>query len=89
MGVTRAILYSDSQLVTQQNNRKFEVKNDKMIKYAQALDQAREALTKLIIEHISRAKNRHADQLEKTTSSLSRPTSSEVAGLELASQIEH
>lgn len=88
MGVTRFILYSDSQLVFQQSNKIFEVKNDKMIKYAQDLNWAREALIKLIIQYISWVNNWKSDQLATMANTLAQLPSSKITGQELVSQIE-
>ncbi|XP_073290537.1 uncharacterized protein [Primulina huaijiensis] len=89
MGVTRAVLYSDSQLVIQQSKGKFEVKNEKMVKYAQAIEKAKEDFSELIMKQISRAENETADRLAKMASSLDQPTEPELIGQELVSQIDH
>ncbi|XP_073018666.1 uncharacterized protein [Primulina eburnea] len=57
LGVSRAILYSDSQLAIQQSNGKYEVKSDKMIKYARAMNNVKEEFSELILELIPRTDN--------------------------------
>ncbi|XP_075515490.1 uncharacterized protein LOC142550140 [Primulina tabacum] len=89
MGVTRTVLYSDSQLVIQQSKGKFEVKNEKMIRYAQAIEKAKEDFSELIMKQISRTDNKAADRLATMVSSLDHPTKSELVGQELVSQIDH
>ncbi|XP_073277650.1 uncharacterized protein [Primulina huaijiensis] len=89
MGVTRAVLYSDSQLVIQQSKGKFEVKNEKMVRYAKAFEKTKEDFSDLIKKKISRAKNETADRMAKMASSLDQPTEPELIGQELVSQIDH
>lgn len=73
--------------MTQQNNEKFEVKNDKIIKYPQA-NVAREAFIKLLIQHIPRIEKGKADKLSEMSNSLAQHLRSEVMGQELVSQIK-
>ncbi|XP_073056846.1 uncharacterized protein [Primulina eburnea] len=89
MGVTRAVLYSDSQLVIQQSKGKFEVKNEKMVRYAQGIETAKEDFSELIMKQISRAENEAANRLAKMASSLDHPPEPELVGQELVSQIDH
>ncbi|XP_075478886.1 uncharacterized protein LOC142519743 [Primulina tabacum] len=74
MGVTLAVLYSDSQLIIQQCLGKFEVKNEKMVRYVQAIEKAKEDFTKLIMKQISRTQNEKADRLAKMANSLAQLT---------------
>ncbi|XP_073152557.1 uncharacterized protein [Henckelia pumila] len=88
LGVSRAILYFDSQLAIQQSNGKFEVKDDKMRKYANALDKAKEGFTDLKLELIPRTENIKADHLARLASVLSDRPDPIVTGRELVSQLE-
>ncbi|XP_073137071.1 uncharacterized protein [Henckelia pumila] len=88
LGISRATLYSDSQLAIQQSNGKFEIKDDKMRKYAKALDTAKEGFTELNLELISRAENIKADHLACLASALNDRPDPIVAGRELVSQLE-
>lgn len=65
------------------------MKNEKTIKYSQALHLARKAFAELIIQHISLTKNGKAVQLPKMTSSLAQPLSLYIVGDKLISHIEH
>lgn len=65
MGINLVTLYSDSQLVAQQISRKFEAKNEKMIKYTQIFNQIQKAFSNIIIVHITQTENVRADQLAK------------------------
>ncbi|XP_073129118.1 uncharacterized protein [Henckelia pumila] len=88
LGISRATLYFDSQLAIQQSNGKFEIKDDKMRKYAKALDTAKEGFTELNLELISRAENIKADHLARLASALNDRPDPIVAGRELVSQLE-
>ncbi|XP_073152240.1 uncharacterized protein [Henckelia pumila] len=85
--ISRATLYSDSQLAIQQSKGKFETKNEKMIKYAQALDKAKEDFTELIMELIPRTENTKADHLARLASSVGEPSEPGLKGKEI-SQLE-
>ncbi|XP_073153998.1 uncharacterized protein [Henckelia pumila] len=73
LGVSRATLYSDSQLSIQQSKGKFETRNEKMIKYARALDKVNEDFTELTLELIPRTENTKADHLARFASSIGEP----------------
>ncbi|XP_073137017.1 uncharacterized protein [Henckelia pumila] len=88
LGISRATLYSDSQLAIQQSNGKFEIKDDKMRKYAKALDKAKEGFTELNLEIIPRAENIKDDHLALLASALSERPDPIVAGRALVSQLE-
>ncbi|XP_075473968.1 uncharacterized protein LOC142505027 [Primulina tabacum] len=65
MGATRVLIFSDSQLVTQQMKGMYDVKDEKLIEYAQEGDRVREKFTKIIFEQIPSKKNEKADTLAK------------------------
>ncbi|XP_073137462.1 uncharacterized protein [Henckelia pumila] len=88
LGISRAILYSDSQLAIQQSNGKFECKDEKMLRYVKALDKAKEGFTELNLELIPRTKNIKADHLAHLASALSNRPDLIVPGRELVSQLE-
>ncbi|XP_073152935.1 uncharacterized protein [Henckelia pumila] len=88
LGISRATLYSDSQLSIQQSNGKFEIKDDKMMKYAKALDKAKEGFTELNLELIPRAENIKDDHLARIASALCDKPEPIVSGQELVSQLE-
>ncbi|XP_073121339.1 uncharacterized protein [Henckelia pumila] len=88
LGISRATLYSDSQLAIQQSKGKFKTKNEKMIKYAQALDKAKEDFTELIMELIPRTENTKADHLARLASFVGEPSEPRLKGKEMISQLE-
>ncbi|XP_073152354.1 uncharacterized protein [Henckelia pumila] len=88
LGISRATLYSDSQLAIQQSKGKFEIKDDKMRKYSKALDKAKEGFTELNLELIPRAENIKADYLARLASALNDRPDPIVAGRALISQLE-
>ncbi|XP_073130851.1 uncharacterized protein [Henckelia pumila] len=88
LGISRAILYSDSQLAIQQSNEKFECKDGKMLRYVKALDKAKEGFTELNLELIPRTENIKADHLARLASALSNRPDPIVPGRELVSQLE-
>ncbi|XP_073131635.1 uncharacterized protein [Henckelia pumila] len=88
LGISRATLYSDSQLAIQQSKGKFKTKNEKMIKYVQALDKAKEDFTELLMELIPRTENTKADHLARLASSVGEPSEPGLKGKEMISQLE-
>ncbi|XP_073130839.1 uncharacterized protein [Henckelia pumila] len=88
LGISRATLYSDSQLDIQQSKGKFETKNEKMLKYAQALYKAKEDFTELTMELIPRTENTKADHLAHLASSVGEPSDPGLKGKEMISQLE-
>ncbi|XP_073153413.1 uncharacterized protein [Henckelia pumila] len=88
LGISRANLYSDSQLAIQQSNGRFECKDKKMLRYIKALDKAKEGFTELNLELIPRDENMKADHLARLASALSNRSDPIVAGRELVSQLE-
>ncbi|XP_073154057.1 uncharacterized protein [Henckelia pumila] len=88
LGISRATIYSDSQLSIQQSNGKFEIKDEKMMKYVKALDKVKEGFTELNLELIPRAENIKADHLARLASALSDRSDPIVLGRELVSQLE-
>ncbi|XP_073035313.1 uncharacterized protein [Primulina eburnea] len=72
-----------------QSKGKFEVKNEKMVRYAQAFEKAKEDFSELIMKQISRAENEAAVRLAKMASSLDHPPEPELVGQEFVSQIDH
>ncbi|XP_075500005.1 uncharacterized protein LOC142538582 [Primulina tabacum] len=78
VGASRVIIYSDSQLVTQQIKGAYEAKSEKMLKYL-GLITARAALfTDWGIEQIPRKENEEADILAKLAASTSNISTREV-----------
>ncbi|XP_073119647.1 uncharacterized protein [Henckelia pumila] len=69
-GAARVHLYSDSQLVDQQVNETYEVKNEKLKEYMRAIEEARGLFDEVMFEQISRESNEKADYLAKMASSL-------------------
>ncbi|XP_073014539.1 uncharacterized protein [Primulina eburnea] len=77
IGASRIILYSDSQLVTQQIKCVYEAKDDRMFKYLKLISQA-ESFVGWSIEQIPRGENGEADALAKMAASLSEVNTREV-----------
>ncbi|XP_075521438.1 uncharacterized protein LOC142554658 [Primulina tabacum] len=71
VGASRIILYSDSQLITQQIKGVYEAKDDMMLKYFKLIKTQEEIFVDWSIEQISREENEEADALAKMAASLS------------------
>ncbi|XP_073120297.1 uncharacterized protein [Henckelia pumila] len=69
-GAARVHLYSDSQLVAQQVNGTYEVKNEKLKEYMRAIEEAKGFFDEVLFEQIPREGNEKADYLAKMASSL-------------------
>ncbi|XP_075524485.1 uncharacterized protein LOC142556872 [Primulina tabacum] len=65
VGATRVLIFSDSQLVAQQMNGMYDVKDKKLIEYAQEVDRVREKLTEITFEQILMKENEKVDTLAK------------------------
>ncbi|XP_075475003.1 uncharacterized protein LOC142505773 [Primulina tabacum] len=78
VGASRIILYSDSQLITQQIKGVYEAKDDRMIKYLQLIKARAEVFVDWGIEQIHREENGEADTLTKIAASLSEVSNREV-----------
>ncbi|XP_042460206.1 uncharacterized protein LOC122043670 [Zingiber officinale] len=70
MGAARVIIYSDSQLVTQQVARNFEVNSNKLQVYREAYEKMKEEFKEVTVSKIPRTENGRADELAKMASSL-------------------
>ncbi|XP_075499106.1 uncharacterized protein LOC142537480 [Primulina tabacum] len=78
IGASRIILYSDSQLITQQIKGIYEAKDDRMLKYLQLIQAQAETFVDWSIEQIPREENGEADALAKMAASLSEVNTREV-----------
>ncbi|XP_073303001.1 uncharacterized protein [Primulina huaijiensis] len=78
VGAARVIIYSDSQLITQQIKGMYEAKNEKMLKYLGLITAQAASLTDWSIEQIPREKNAEADTLAKLAASMSDISTREV-----------
>ncbi|XP_075507440.1 uncharacterized protein LOC142544265 [Primulina tabacum] len=65
VGATRVHVFSDSQLVVQQMKGLYDVKDEKLIEYAQEMNRIREKFTEITFEQIPRKENENADTLAK------------------------
>ncbi|XP_073016849.1 uncharacterized protein [Primulina eburnea] len=65
VGANRVLIFSDSQLVAQQMKGTYDVKDEKLIEYAQEVDRVREKFTEITFEQIPRKENEKADTLAK------------------------
>ncbi|XP_075486366.1 uncharacterized protein LOC142525971 [Primulina tabacum] len=65
VGATRVLIFSDSQLVAQQMKGMYDVKDEKLIEYAQEVDRVREKFTEITFEQIPKKENEKADTLTK------------------------
>ncbi|XP_075500066.1 uncharacterized protein LOC142538637 [Primulina tabacum] len=75
---SRIILYSDSQLITQQIKGVYEAKDDRMLKYLQLIKARAEVFADWGIEQIPREKNSEADALAKMAAFLSEVSTREI-----------
>ncbi|XP_075521560.1 uncharacterized protein LOC142554767 [Primulina tabacum] len=71
VGASRIILYSNSQLITQQIKGIYEAKDDKMLKYLRLIRAQAESFMDWSIEQVPREENSEADALAKMAASLS------------------
>ncbi|XP_075483547.1 uncharacterized protein LOC142523698 [Primulina tabacum] len=78
VGASMIILYSDSQLITQQIKGVYEAKDDRMLKYLQLIKARAEVFADWGIEQIPREENGEADTLAKMAASLSEVSTREV-----------
>ncbi|XP_073051360.1 uncharacterized protein [Primulina eburnea] len=78
IGAARIILYSDSQLITQQIKGVYEVKDDKMLKYLHLIKAQAVVFVDWSIEQIPREENGEADALAKMAASLTEDSTREV-----------
>ncbi|XP_075521548.1 uncharacterized protein LOC142554756 [Primulina tabacum] len=78
VGASRVIIYSDSQLVTQQIKGTYEAKNEKMLKYLGLITARAASLTNWSIEQIPREENAEADTLAKLAASMTEISTREV-----------
>ncbi|XP_075492542.1 uncharacterized protein LOC142530604 [Primulina tabacum] len=78
VGASRIILYSDSQLITQQIKGVYEAKNERMLKYLQLIRAQAKIFADWSIEQIPREENGEADALAKMAASLSEVSTREV-----------
>ncbi|XP_075492466.1 uncharacterized protein LOC142530518 [Primulina tabacum] len=65
VGATRVLIFSDSQLVAQQMKGMYDVKDEKLIEYAQEVDRVGEKFTEITFKQILREENEKADTLAK------------------------
>ncbi|XP_075479421.1 uncharacterized protein LOC142520304 [Primulina tabacum] len=78
VGASRIILYSDSQLITQQIKGIYEDKDDKMLKYLRLIRAQAESFMDWSIDQVPREENSEADALAKMATSLSEVNTREV-----------
>ncbi|XP_074577859.1 uncharacterized protein LOC141834411 [Curcuma longa] len=70
MGVTRVQLLSDSQLVSQQVKGSYEIRNDRLRRYAEAFAKLKTEFKEVTLLKIPRAENSKADELARLASSI-------------------
>ncbi|XP_075473930.1 uncharacterized protein LOC142504983 [Primulina tabacum] len=78
VGASRIILYSDSQLITQQIKGVYEAKDDRMLKYLQLIKTQLEVFMDWGIEQIPQEENNEADAWAKMAASISEASTREV-----------
>ncbi|XP_073305835.1 uncharacterized protein [Primulina huaijiensis] len=78
IGPSRVILYSDSQLITQQIKGVYEAKDDRMLKYLLLIKTHAAIFVDWSIEQIPREENGEADALAKMAASLSEVSTREI-----------
>ncbi|XP_074590619.1 uncharacterized protein LOC141846475 [Curcuma longa] len=71
LGATRVIIHSDSQLVDQQIKGTFEIRNERLKRYAEAVGKLKAEFQEVVVQKVPRADNQRADYLAKLASSLS------------------
>ncbi|XP_042460611.1 uncharacterized protein LOC122044141 [Zingiber officinale] len=70
VGAARIIIYSDSQLATQQVTGNFVINCDKLQMYREAYEKMKAEFTEVTVTKIPRSENERADELAKMDSSL-------------------
>ncbi|XP_074559793.1 uncharacterized protein LOC141815815 [Curcuma longa] len=70
VGATKVIIYSDSQLVEQQVRGTFEIRNERLKHYAEAVEGLKTQFQEVTLQKIPRADNHKADELAKLASTL-------------------
>ncbi|XP_075475786.1 uncharacterized protein LOC142512009 [Primulina tabacum] len=70
VGAARVHIFSDSQLVANQMNGSYDVKNERLMEYVKAIEVAKELFTELVFKQIPREENEGADTLAKMAISL-------------------
>ncbi|XP_042441363.1 uncharacterized protein LOC122026701 [Zingiber officinale] len=70
VGAARVIIYSDSQLVTQQVTGNFVINCDKLQMYREAYEKMKAEFVEVTVTKIPRSENERADELAKMASSL-------------------
>ncbi|XP_074556260.1 uncharacterized protein LOC141812118 [Curcuma longa] len=70
VGATRVVVHSDSQLVDQQIKGTFEIRNDRLKRYAEAVENLKAQFQEVTLQKIPRADNHKADELAKLASAL-------------------
>ncbi|XP_073049657.1 uncharacterized protein [Primulina eburnea] len=78
VGASWIILYSDSQLITQQIKGVYEAKDDMMLKYLQLIKARAEVFADWGIEQIPREENSETDAVAKMAASLSEVSTREI-----------
>ncbi|XP_074556284.1 uncharacterized protein LOC141812149 [Curcuma longa] len=69
MGASKVVIHSDSQLVDQQIKGTFEVHNERLKHYADAVDKLKVEFQQVIVQKVPRADNQKTDELAKLDSS--------------------
>ncbi|XP_074560279.1 uncharacterized protein LOC141816393 [Curcuma longa] len=70
VGATKVIVHSDSQLVDQQVKGAFEIHNNRLKRYAEAVESLKKQFQEVILHKIPRADNYKADELARLASAL-------------------
>ncbi|XP_074562949.1 uncharacterized protein LOC141819599 [Curcuma longa] len=90
IGATQLRVHSDSQLVAQQVEGNFEIKNDRLKKYAEAVNRMKANFTEVTLCKIPRSENNKADELAKMASSVTEWTEEEpLSHVALIAQVDH
>ncbi|XP_073024191.1 uncharacterized protein [Primulina eburnea] len=70
VGAAQVHIFSDLQLVAQQLNGSYDIKNEKLVEYVKAMEAAKELFTELSFKKIHREENKKTNILAKISNSL-------------------
>lgn len=70
VGATKVVAYSDSQLVALPMEQVDEIKNDRLRKYTEACERARNDFQEVILKKVLQEENRRVDELAWMTNTL-------------------
>lgn len=88
LGAIKVIVYLDSQIAAQQLEGIYEVKNDRLHKYAKSYEKMKAEFQKVVLQKIPREENKKTDELARMASPITQWEKEDIIiRFELISQI--